>query len=101
MTEENRGDRGQQPLIIAEQGSFMVGGRIVKADGRFDLTRFFVPFKSSGQTYSIEHLYAQFQIPPNARKLPLLMVHGGCQTGKLLHLSGRICEPCLFATFNA
>ncbi len=71
-----------EPLIIAEQGSFLVGGRTVKAAGSFELNRFFVPFQSTGQTFSIEHLYAQFQIPPDARKLPLVMVHGGCQTGK-------------------
>jgi pimeloyl-ACP methyl ester carboxylesterase len=71
-----------EPLIIAEQGSFLVGGRTVKAAGSFDQNRLFVPFQSTGQTFSIEHLYAQFQIPPDARKLPLVMVHGGCQTGK-------------------
>lgn len=72
----------QEPLVIAEQGSFFVGGRTVAAAGNFDPGRFFVPFSSEGQTYSIGHLYAQYQIPPNARKLPLVMVHGGCQTGK-------------------
>jgi pimeloyl-ACP methyl ester carboxylesterase len=71
-----------EPLMIAEQGSFFVGGRTVKGAGTFDPVRFFLPFNSEGQTYSIEHLYAQYQIPANARPLPLVMVHGGCQTGK-------------------
>ncbi len=74
--------RGAQPIMIAEQGSFLVGGRTVTAAGSFDPARFFLPFSSEGQTYSIEHLYAQYQIPPDARRLPLVMVHGGCQTGK-------------------
>jgi pimeloyl-ACP methyl ester carboxylesterase len=73
---------GEKPLTIAEQGSFFVGGRTVTAAGRFDPVRFFVPFDSEGQTYSIEHLYVQYQIPPSARRLPMVMVHGGCQTGK-------------------
>ena len=30
----------------------------------------------------MDHLYAQFQIPPNARPLPLVMVHGFGQMGK-------------------
>ena len=72
----------KEPLTIAEQGSFFVGGRTVTAAGRFDPNRFFVPFSSEGQTYTIEHLYAQYQIPPNSRPLPIVMVHGGCQTGK-------------------
>lgn len=72
----------KEPLTIAEQGSFFVGGRTVTAAGGFDPSRFFVPFSSEGQTYSIEHLYAQYQIPQGARPLPIVMVHGGCQTGK-------------------
>jgi pimeloyl-ACP methyl ester carboxylesterase len=68
--------------MIAAQGSFFIGGRTVKAAGTFDPARFFVPFQSEGQTFNIEHLYAQYQVPPDARPLPLVMVHGGCQTGK-------------------
>jgi pimeloyl-ACP methyl ester carboxylesterase len=82
MSSVSHASGGAEPLTIAEQGSFFVGGRTVKAAGSFDPGRFFVPFHSEGQTYSIEHLYAQYQIPPNARRLPLVMVHGGCQTGK-------------------
>jgi pimeloyl-ACP methyl ester carboxylesterase len=70
------------PLTIAEQGSFMIGGRTVTAAGEFNPRKSFFPFSSEGQTYSIEHLYAQYQIPVDARPLPLVMVHGGCQTGK-------------------
>ena len=57
-----------EPLVIAKQGSFMVGGRRITAP--------------NGQTYPIDHLYAQFQIPLNARHLPMVMVHGAGQTGK-------------------
>jgi pimeloyl-ACP methyl ester carboxylesterase len=82
MASQSKASDGKEPLIIAEQGSLCAGGRTVSAPGGFDPDKFFVPFRSEGQTYSIEHLYAQYQIPANARKLPLVMVHGGCQTGK-------------------
>ncbi len=82
MATEIKSSNGNEPLVIAEQGSFFVGGRTVAAAGKFDPGRSFFPFQSEGQTYSIEHLYAQYQIPPDARRLPLVMVHGGCETGK-------------------
>jgi pimeloyl-ACP methyl ester carboxylesterase len=82
MPTESQSGHDREPLTIAEQGSFFVGGRTVTAPGSFDPGRFFIPFQSEGQTYSIEHLYAQYQIPPQARPLPIVMVHGGCQTGK-------------------
>lgn len=69
------------PLLIAEQGSFFVGGTSVTAPGTFDPTRFY-PLIDDGQTFRIDQLYAQYQIPPNMRKLPLVLVHGGGQTGK-------------------
>ena len=60
--------RHTKSLVIKEQGSFMVGGRRLTA--------------ANGQTYPYDHLYAQYQIPENARNLPLVMVHGAGQTGK-------------------
>jgi len=82
MPQQLKSGSNKEPLTIAEQGSFFVGGRTVTAAGAFDPARFFLPFSSEGQTYSIEHLYAQYQIPPNARRMPIVMVHGGCQSGK-------------------
>jgi pimeloyl-ACP methyl ester carboxylesterase len=82
MAQRLTSDAEKQLLTIAEQGSFFVGGRTITGAGSFDPGKFFVPFSSEGQTYSIEHLYAQYQIPPEARPLPLVMVHGGGQTGK-------------------
>lgn len=82
MAKQNKSSSGKEPLIIAEQGSFFAGGRTVTAAGKFDPARSFFPFQSEGQTFNIEHLYVQYQIPPDARALPLVMVHGGCETGK-------------------
>ena len=60
------------PLIIQEQGSFAVGGTVVTNPGTFDL------FKMSpeGQTLHGDHAYVFYQIPVNARKLPLVFWHG-------------------------
>ena len=36
-----------------------------------------------GQTYWIDQMYVQYQIPENARKYPLILVHGGSGTGRV------------------
>jgi pimeloyl-ACP methyl ester carboxylesterase len=68
------------PLVIKQQGSFFAGGTKMTAPGTFDPTKDL--FSSPGDTYWDDALYAQYQIPPDARSLPLVLVHGGGQTGK-------------------
>ncbi|MBA2490987.1 MAG: alpha/beta fold hydrolase, partial [Gammaproteobacteria bacterium] len=69
-----------KPITIVKQGSFFVGGETVAGPEDFD------PTESTGvtnnQTFWINQLYAQFQIPRNDRDLPLVLVHGSGQTGK-------------------
>lgn len=55
-------------LVLAKQGSFFVDGTVITAP--------------NGDTFHGDHAYVQFQIPPNARTLPLVMWHGGGQMGK-------------------
>jgi pimeloyl-ACP methyl ester carboxylesterase len=74
-------ENGKAPLVIAGQGSFFVGGTTVTAPGTFDPTQFF-PVPDDGQTFRIDHLYAQYQVPPGARDLAIVFVHGAGQTGK-------------------
>jgi quercetin dioxygenase-like cupin family protein len=66
------------PLVIREQGSFAVGGKVVTNPGTFD------PIKMSpdGQTFHGDHAYVSYQIPVNARKLPLVLWHGFGQFSK-------------------
>lgn len=66
------------PLIVQEQGSFAVGGTVVTNPGTFD------PVKMSpeGQTFHGDHAYVFYQIPANARKLPLVLWHGYGQFSK-------------------
>ena len=67
------------PLMIQEQGSFAVGGTVVRNSGTFDPTR---PSGVEGQTLHGDHARVFYQVPVNARKLPLVMWHGFGQFGK-------------------
>jgi pimeloyl-ACP methyl ester carboxylesterase len=64
---DNRGR--QQPLVIAKQGSFYVGGRYVtEQDGQI----------MTGQ------MYVRYQIPQNLKhKYPIVFIHGGGTAGAL------------------
>lgn len=75
----NTGGNGKPaPLIIQKQGSFAVGGTVFTSPGTFD------PVKRSpeGQTFHGDHAYVFYQIPVNARKLPLVLWHGIGQFSK-------------------
>jgi hypothetical protein len=70
----------RRPLVIQKQGSFYYGGRTITAPGTFAPTQ---PFgDNSGEIFDLDKGYAFFQIPPNARRYPLVMWHGGGQHGK-------------------
>ncbi|WP_316739042.1 alpha/beta fold hydrolase [Pedobacter aquatilis] len=65
-------------IPIKNQGSFAVGGSVIKNPGVFD------PIKRTpeGQTYHGDHAYINYQIPDKARKLPLIFWHGIGQFSK-------------------
>ncbi len=67
------------PLLIQEQGSFAAGGTMTTAAGTFDPRK---PMAPGGQTYHGDHAYAFYQVPVNARKLPIVMWHGAGQSSK-------------------
>jgi hypothetical protein len=66
-------------LQIKEQGSFAAGGTMTSAPGTFNPRK---PMTPDGQTYHGDHAYAFYQIPVNARKLPIVMWHGAGQFSK-------------------
>lgn len=66
------------PLIIQEQGSFAVGGTVIRNPGTFDS----VKQTSGGQTLHGDHARVLYQVPVNARKLPLVFWHGFGQFSK-------------------
>src|SRR4051794_28877707 len=61
------------PVTIAAQGSFAVGGTVTGRDGTFDPCD---PMNPAGQTLHGDHARVSFQIPVDARRLPLLFWHG-------------------------
>jgi hypothetical protein len=67
-----------KPFVVAEQGSFAVGGTVLTNAGTFDP----IGLAPDGQTIHGDHAYVQYQIPPDARKLPLVLWHGGGQFSK-------------------
>jgi pimeloyl-ACP methyl ester carboxylesterase len=67
------------PITIVEQGSFFVGGTEVAAPGKFDPT--LRNTSDAGQTFPIDQMYVQYQIPQHARRFPLVMIHGANSTG--------------------
>jgi hypothetical protein len=70
--------REPEPLMIREQGSFMVGGTVVTAPGAYDA----INRSPAGQTLHGDHAYVFYQIPVRARKLPLVLWHGFGQFSK-------------------
>ena len=67
-----------KPLVIQDQGSFAVGGTVLQNPGVYD------PIKRTpaGQTFHGDHAYVFYQVPLNARKLPLVFLHGAGQFSK-------------------
>ena len=68
----------ESDLIVRRQGSFMMGGSVISNPGTFD------PYHPTpaGQTFHGDHAYVEYQIPPDARALPLVMWHGAGQFSK-------------------
>src|ERR1700759_794922 len=75
-----------EPLMIQQQGSFAVGGSVITAPGTFDPIKqgAFNPagVDPAGQTLHGDHAYVFYQVPVNARKLPLIFWHGHGQSAK-------------------
>lgn len=69
----------QQPLVIALQGSFAVGGTAISEPGTFDVNN---ALKPQGQTFHGDHVYVFYQVPVKARKYPLVFLHGAGESKK-------------------
>lgn len=68
-----------EPLVLKDQGSLVAGGTVVTQPGTFDPLN---PTKPDGQTYHGDHAYAFYQIPVDARPLPIVMWHGAGQSSR-------------------
>ncbi len=71
--------QSQKPLMIADQGSFLVGGTKSIQPGVFDIKD---ALKPQGQTFHGDHAYAFYQVPVKARKYPMVFLHGAGQSKK-------------------
>ncbi len=71
-------------LILQSQGSFTVGGTVIQNPSNYDATKFdnWKPYPE-GQTYHGDHAYVFYQIPDNARPLPLVFLHGAGSSSKV------------------
>jgi alpha/beta hydrolase family protein len=72
-------------LVIQAQGSFAVGGTVVDSPGTFDVIKqgAYSPAPDpKGQTLHGDHAYVFYQVPVNARRLPLVFWHGHGQSAK-------------------
>ena len=68
----------REPLIIQEQGSFAVGGTVITHPGTYDALK----KGPDGQTFRGDHAYVFYQVPVNARRFPLVLLHGAGQFSK-------------------
>ena len=66
------------PLVIQEQGSFAVGGKVVSTPGTYNNNN---P-TSAGQTFHGDHLYAFYQVPQHPKPLPIVMLHGAYHSAR-------------------
>jgi pimeloyl-ACP methyl ester carboxylesterase len=71
------------PLQLDEIGSLSAGGRKVCAPGAFDPTVPGAGSRNAGQCFQIDQIYAQYLIPKNSKKLPIVFIHGGAGTGRV------------------
>ena len=65
------------PLMIEEQGSFFVGGRNVQSE-----TLSTLPAYAPSGTITVDQMYVHYQVPVEAKRLPVTLIHGCCLTGK-------------------
>jgi pimeloyl-ACP methyl ester carboxylesterase len=67
-----------EPLVIQEQGSFAVGGTVLRTPGTYNNN---AP-TAEGQSLHGDHLYTSYQIPQDPKALPIVMLHGAYQSAR-------------------
>ena len=66
------------PSVVQAQGSFAVGGTVTQNPGTYNNNQ---P-TAAGQSFHGDHLYAFYQVPPNPKALPIVMLHGAFQSAR-------------------
>ena len=64
-----------EPVTIIDQGVFAAGGTVIEAKSAYD------PYhpKAEAQTPHGDHAIVSYQVPAQARALPLVFLHGASQ----------------------
>lgn len=75
----NMGFAMEKPVLLADQGSFMAGGRVVTASGVYNSNE---PSDFAGETLHGDAAYVFWQQPVEAHKNALVFLHGYGQSGK-------------------
>lgn len=70
--------KDEAPITLQTQGSYAVGGTVIQNPGTFDP----IKLTPDGQTLHGDHARVFYQVPVNARQLPLVMWHGFGQFAK-------------------
>ncbi|WP_062603419.1 alpha/beta hydrolase [Caballeronia calidae] len=65
-------------LTVREQGSFAVGGTVIRCAGTYDPTG----ASEGGQTLHGDHANVSYQVPVEARRYPLVFLHGNQQCSR-------------------
>lgn len=76
--QSNGASNAAGPLVIQAQGSFTVGGTVLKTPGSYHNNK---P-TAAGQSFHGDHLYAFYQVPQNPKALPIVMLHGAFQSAR-------------------
>lgn len=65
-------------LVIRRQGQFPVGGETIQRAGTFNPDKFvgWAEQDQNGQSYRCDHAFVRYQIPADAKDMPLVFVHG-------------------------
>ncbi|MBO4317868.1 MAG: alpha/beta fold hydrolase [Mailhella sp.] len=64
-------------MAVESQGSFFAGGTTITHDGEYVFADL---WSQNGQTGYGDHAYVFYQTPPDARRYPLVFLHGGGQS---------------------
>ena len=67
-----------QNLVIAKQGHFSAGGKMIQHEGAYDNSKFvgWATQVETGQSYRADHAFVDYQIPADAQKQSLVYIHG-------------------------
>ncbi|ANQ25155.1 hypothetical protein BA894_01235 [Vibrio natriegens] len=71
----------EQPLVLKNRGSFMVGGELVKREASQLSTIFGKPLDFDGHI-TVNQMYVEFMVPEKETGVPVVMLHGATLSGK-------------------